>query len=218
MIKYITKDEALAALSELPKGPTKKDMYDAIRAIPNTQVNRSMKIAKMHMERNEEWCPHCKKKLPFYELVNPPPKHCYCMYCGGAIERAKGNRNPYFDKSLLHGKVVENEMIQRPTGKQFKFATTISEKLGIPLPEVRSVQSYDEFIKKNQKAFYDILRGNSDTVQESVEPTKKQVQIAELISKTLNIDMPSEYTKVEYFRYIQHYGPRSRQEARKAKQ
>jgi hypothetical protein len=31
------------------------------------------------------------------------PKYVYCFWCGGAVKRAKGKKNPEFDYSMIEG-------------------------------------------------------------------------------------------------------------------
>ena len=100
---YVTKDEAIAAI----KGcRNKEEMEWAIRSIKATKVKRSKRLAKMVYKgpADEEYCPHCKKSLYVYCLNKKTPKYVYCLWCGSAIERNFGPKNPLFDKSILEAR------------------------------------------------------------------------------------------------------------------
>ena len=148
----------MQAIKDVKSG-RKEDYQWAVRSIPGVKVSRSRKLSKVHIESDEEWCPHCHKKLQFYDVINPPPKFCYCLWCGGAIERLKGNKNGYFDYKLLEGRDQgDNDYPERPTTRQHFFAKAISQTLKIPLPEPRSKENYNKFIRDNQNEYYRAIR------------------------------------------------------------
>ena len=160
-VKYVTKDEVLLAITDWKTG-RKEDLRLSIKALPAVRINRSKKLAKVHIERDEEWCPHCQKMLRFYDIVNNSPKYCYCMWCGGAIERRKGNKNGFFDYNLIKDRPpVEDVYPDRPTIGQIKFARSISRELGIPLPEA-TVNNYWHFINQHQKDYYASIRSKGE--------------------------------------------------------
>ena len=47
---------------------------------------------------------------------------------------------------------------EQPTEKQIDFATTISEMLGIDLPNERTKETYRDFIADNKDEFEDVQR------------------------------------------------------------
>ena len=99
---YITKDEAIRAI----KGcRNKEEMEWAIRSVKATKVKRSKRIAHTYTKgpAYEEFCPHCKKSVDIFCLNKKSPRYGYCFWCGGAIVRSWGVKNPYFDNSLLEG-------------------------------------------------------------------------------------------------------------------
>ena len=189
LVIYITKEEALEAIKEVKTG-RKEDITFAVRSIPGVKVNRSRKLAKVHIERDEEYCPHCHKKLRFYDVVNPPPKFCYCMWCGGAIERLKGNKNAFFDYSLMEGRRVEDDYPFRPTEGQHRFAKAISQKLHIPLPEPRTTQNYWKFIKEHQSDYYRAVRAKKEQKQNEQEPIAEQLPVVRVTERRDNADKP----------------------------
>ena len=153
-MRYITKDDVFDAIKGWKTG-RKEDLNLSIRAIKTIKVRRSRKLAPVHIESEEEWCPHCRKALKFYDIVNNSPRYCYCMWCGGAIDRLKGNKNGYFDYQLLEGRQpVEDIYPDRPTNGQIKFAQAISQELGIPLPKDPTTNNYWHFINEHQKEYY----------------------------------------------------------------
>lgn len=157
----MTKDEVLEVIKEWKSG-RKEDLTMAVVSIPNVKVKRSKKIGMVHETRGEEWCPHCQKKLRFYDVVNPPPKYCYCMWCGGALERKKGNKNPMFDYNLIKDRPpVENAYDIMPTEGQIRFARAISHLLGIPLPNPRNSKNYWKFIHENQNEYYKAVQSGA---------------------------------------------------------
>ena len=104
---YITKDEAIRAI----KGcRNKEEMEWAIRSIKATKVKRSKRIAHTYTKGpgDEEFCPHCKKSVDIFCLNKKSPRYGYCFWCGGAIVRAWGVKNPYFDDKLLEGLEMAN--------------------------------------------------------------------------------------------------------------
>lgn len=97
---YITKDEAIRAI----KGcRNKEEMEWAIRSIKATKVKRSKRLAKSIIKGRfqEESCPHCKKSVEIFNLDKKTPKYVYCYWCGSAIERDHGPKNPLFDMKLV---------------------------------------------------------------------------------------------------------------------
>lgn len=97
---YITKDEAIQAIRN---GRTREEMEWGIKSIKATKVKRSKKVARTYYKGkfDEEYCPHCRKKIEVYQLYKEVPKQCYCFWCGGAVIREKGLSNPMFDYSML---------------------------------------------------------------------------------------------------------------------
>lgn len=155
---YVTKDEVIDEIRGWKTG-RKEDLEHAIIAIPATKVKRSKKLAMVSIDDSgEEWCPHCAKKLRFYDTLNQPPKYCYCMWCGGALERKKGNKNSVFDYDLIKGRPpVENIYEKMPTLPQVKFATAIARTLHIPMPKERTANTYSKFIKEHQTEYYHVI-------------------------------------------------------------
>ena len=156
--RYLTQDDVLLAIKEW-KTKQKGDLVMSIKAIPAVSVARSRRLSMVIVERGEEFCPHCRKGLRFYDVVNGAPKYAYCMWCGGAIERPKGNKNGHFNYNLIKDKPeIENPYPIRPTLGQIRFARAISQKLGIPLPEEATSKGYWQFINDHQKEYYRVIK------------------------------------------------------------
>lgn len=109
---YITKEEAILAMR---KGRNKEESEWAISAVPATKVKRSLKITPSYFKRDEEYCPHCRKKIELYWLSRDVPKFCYCFWCGGAVyrPRAVGKKNPMFDYKILTPEQVKEWGVER---------------------------------------------------------------------------------------------------------
>ena len=99
---YITKQQAMDAIKAVPR-LNKEELYWAIRAIPGTKIGKSQQAGRSFETRNQERCPHCGRSIDVYNVHWKIPKHVYCLWCGGAIVRAHGNRNPEFDYEILKG-------------------------------------------------------------------------------------------------------------------
>lgn len=105
---YITKDEAIKAI----KGcRNKEEMEWAIRSIKATKMKRSKRMAHVFTKgpADEEFCPHCKRSVDVFCLNKKVPKYVYCFWCGSAIERDFGPKNPLFDKKILEAYEKEKE-------------------------------------------------------------------------------------------------------------
>ena len=107
-IRYTTKAEVMRVLRLCNKqGATAEEREFAIKAIPAIKVCRSKLLGKTfekYIPANrckEEVCPHCGKSIDVYNCSRKIPKYCYCVYCGGAIQRPYGAHNPYFDRKLI---------------------------------------------------------------------------------------------------------------------
>lgn len=96
--RYITKDEAIQAIR---KSRTREEMELSIKSIKCVRLGRSRKIKEVYIKRDSEYCPHCRKSLDLFYLFRGIPRHVYCYWCGGAVIRPDGDRNPYFDYTLL---------------------------------------------------------------------------------------------------------------------
>lgn len=154
LIRYVTKQEVLQVIREWKTG-RKEDLEMAVKSIKVVPVARSRKLGLIHIESDEEWCPHCYKKLPFYDAVNQSPKYCYCLWCGGAIKRLKGNRNGRFDYRLLKDEPeFDDAWLKRPSIKQIQFAMAIRKRTKIPLPEECTAETYGKYIRDNKSAYY----------------------------------------------------------------
>ena len=60
LIRYVTKQEVLEVIREWKTG-RKEDLEMAIKSIKVVPVARSRKLGLIHIESDEEWCPHCYK-------------------------------------------------------------------------------------------------------------------------------------------------------------
>lgn len=160
-VTYIVKDDAMDAINDVHTG-RKEDYQWAVRSVPGVKLKRSRYLAKVAIRPDgEEVCPHCHKKLQFYNILNPPPKFCYCLWCGSAIERERGNRNGYFDYSILEGREQGgDDYEERPSPRQYAFCKAISRMLDIPMPESRTKDAYNKFIKAHQTDYYQRVRKN----------------------------------------------------------
>ena len=164
-MRYLTQDDVLLAIKEW--GTKRKgDLVLSIKAIPAVRVARSRRLAMVLVKDGEEYCPHCQKGLRFYDIVNGAPKYAYCMWCGGAIERPKGNKNGHFNYNLIKDKPpIENPYPYRPSMSQIRFARAISQVLKLPLPEEATQKNYWQFINDHQKAYYDVIRNRKESKQ-----------------------------------------------------
>ena len=164
-VKYLTQDDVLLAIKEW--GTKRKgDLVLSIKALPAVRVGRSRKLAMILVKDGEEYCPHCQKGLRFYDIVNGSPKYAYCMWCGGAIERPKGNRNAYFDQNLIKDKPkFENPYPIRPSMGQIRFARAIASVTKHKLPEEATQQGYWQFINDHQAEYYRIIRTRKESKQ-----------------------------------------------------
>ena len=163
-VKYLTQDDVLLAIKEW-KTKRKGDLVLSIKAIPAVRVARSRRLAMVIVKDGEEYCPHCQKGLRFYDIVNSAPKYAYCMWCGGAIERPKGNKNGHFNYNLIKDRPpIENPYPIRPSLSQIRFARAISSVLKIPLPD-NTQENYWRFINDHQKQYYDVIRHRKESKQ-----------------------------------------------------
>lgn len=162
-MKYLLQDDVLLAIKEWKTG-RKGDLNMSIKALPAVRVARSRRLAMVILRDGEEYCPHCQKGLRFYDIVNGAPKYAYCMWCGGAIERPKGNKNGHFNYNLIKDKPpIENPYPYRPSFGQILFARAISQVLKKPLPEEATQNSYWQFINDNQKEYYRVIRERKES-------------------------------------------------------
>lgn len=100
MNKYITKYDAIQAMKS---GRTREESEWAIKSIKAVKLKRSKKVTPTFFKGESERCPHCGRKLEIYDLTYDMPKYVYCFWCGGAVKRAKGKKNPEFDYSMIEG-------------------------------------------------------------------------------------------------------------------
>ena len=119
-IRYVTKYDVMKTLRECNRsGATAEEREFAIKSIPAVKVSRSKRLGKTFEKyiaasrSKEEICPHCNKSIDVYNCSRKIPKYCYCVYCGGALERPYGAHNPYFDRSILKENGIEWDEVKK---------------------------------------------------------------------------------------------------------
>lgn len=105
--RYVTKADVMEVLRACNRaGADAEGREFAIRNMKPVKISGSRKLGKSFERKTpqgyvEEFCPHCGKSIDVYNCSRKIPKYCYCVFCGGAIQRPRGDKNPLFDMSIV---------------------------------------------------------------------------------------------------------------------
>lgn len=105
--RYVTKADVMEVLRACNKaGADAEGREFAIKNMKAVKISGSRKLGKSFERKTpqgyvEEFCPHCGKSIDVYNCSRKIPKYCYCVFCGGAIQRPHGDKNPLFDMSIV---------------------------------------------------------------------------------------------------------------------
>lgn len=105
--RYVTKADVMTVLRECNRaGANAEEREFAIKSMKAVKISGSRKLGKSFERKTpqgyvEEFCPHCGKSIDVYNCSRKIPKFCYCVFCGGAIQRPFGDKNPLFDMSIV---------------------------------------------------------------------------------------------------------------------
>ena len=65
-------------------------------------------------------------------------------------------------------KTAQEVPIEMPTDKQIQFATEIAWVLNVPLPKIRTKQTYSEFISDNFSTYREYIDSNPDNEEDGL--------------------------------------------------